>query len=89
MWHLFATFLEPAILKKLSKEQKSVIASYINALNAYPGVNVLSNQAGDMLNLAHLVTEDFLLTEDVYTPKDITVTFQTFCRRKNLSLELE
>ena len=87
MWYLFATFLEPSIYDNLSYQQKSMIASYIYAFNTYPGVNVFSNQAGDMLNLAHLVTEDFILSETGYTPNEIIRSFTTFCRRKNLLFE--
>jgi len=64
-----------------------MLASYITALNTYFKINVFSNQPGDMLNLAHLVTEDFLLSETGYTDKEIIGTFTTFCRRKNLSFE--
>lgn len=89
MWHLFSTFLEPHVLKGMSQKQKTVIASYINAFNAFSKVDVFSNQAGDMLNLAHLVTEDYLLSESGYTSDEIKHTFVTFCRRKHLSLEFD
>jgi DNA replication protein DnaC len=92
MWYLFTTFIEPSILTKFSPQQKSLLASYINALNTYDNtttsINVFSNQAGDMLNLAHLVTEDFLLSEKGYTPKEVTGSFITFCKRKNLDLDI-
>ena len=89
MWYLFATFLEPSILKNLNSQQKSMIASYINAFNSYPGINVFANQAGDMLNLAHLITEDYLLSETDYKPNEVTGSFVTFLRRKNMSIDID
>ena len=83
MWYLFDAFIDETILNMLSEKEKSVIMSFIDALNK---LDVFQNQAGDIMNLAHLVTEDVLLSEHKYSVKDVAATFKRFCEMKNMSL---
>lgn len=47
---------------------------------------VFSNQAGDMLNLAQMISEDAMLFGKEYTRERINLSFKKFCAIKNLAI---
>jgi len=85
LWNIFAASMGP-LVGMLSTSQSSFIASMIDWLNSQEHLQVFSNQAGDMLNLATLTTEDMLLIEGQYDDDAIVETFRSFCANKNLEL---
>ena len=86
LWNIFAASMGP-LVGRLSTSQSSFIASMIDWLNSQQEhLQVFSNQAGDMLNLATLTTEDMLLIDGQYDDDAIVETFRSFCANKNLEL---
>ncbi len=85
LWHIFTASMGDRA-SMLSLSQRSFIASMISSLDSIEIPRVFSSQAGDMLNLANLITEDMLLTEvpDYYDNDAIFETFRSFCANKNL-----
>ena len=84
MWSLFINFIQPNGID-LPKDIQAYMYTVIAALN---GKNVFGNQAGDMLNLSMMVTEDVLLCEGPYGKDDVNTTVKLFCAQKFLDFRV-
>lgn len=67
----------------LSKNSRSYVKGIISTLNDN---EVFTNQAGDMLNLAKMITEDAMLYGDEYVKNRINMSFKKFLASKNLAI---
>jgi len=84
LWSLFINFIQPNGID-LPKEIQAYMYSIIVALNER---QVFKNQAGDMLNLAMMVTEDVLLCDGPYGHDQVNATIRLFCSQKFLDFRV-
>lgn len=87
LFQLFSKFFNDTapINKVLSKEHRAYLRASIKELNKH---KLFNNQAGDMLNLAKVISEDALLFEGTaYTQARMQLGLKRFCAAKGMALE--
>lgn len=93
LWELLDTFIREKIgSNPLSVPQQEYIKLMIKTLNdpetKFNGDNLFINQAGDMLNLATQILEDYLMGKDEgYNLSAINMSFQKFFANKGIYIE--
>jgi hypothetical protein len=86
MFDILVKFISDSVdIKIFKKEHLALVKYMIYDLNAK---EVFSNQAGDMLNFASMLSEDAMLAGEKFSPKHIVLSFKKFLASKNVAFAL-